>query len=776
MGNSQDNTIQNNTQSMQEAIKQGMQTIDKQLQEERQQALSQIQSQQTQAPQGQTPEQKAKLEAVYKQLEEALSKNASFIIKTDLSLRGIVELIDMLRMLNEFYAYHISTLRDNKQSIEESLIEIDFIHKRFEATVSLANSYIQQALAQMDNANNITMNLRDELEILHDEVEKELLEIKNNVETTKNTYEKLQLLEASMGNLDKAMNEAELLVKQHEKILQDMRDFVSVEITKAQSELFTKKEEYERDMQATRDTFLQAFNDMLLQIQTRANEFVTQSNQLKIDTLNTINDTATNRINEIKALDIEVSTKLTALKDSSISDLQSTYTQLLTNLNTQVDMLRVEFDTQKDLVLQSIKDLSNTSNTDLLKVKETILQELENNKKLYKQDIDSIVTNALQSVDIKTKDNLNQIQSTLQNALENIQNTSNANTQGITQAYEDAIKQIDNRRQESLNEVDSSRQEANKQHEQALQELDTKKQESLNEVDSNKQQSLQELDNKRQESLNEVEQEAQQTISLLKTTFDIIQADMQKEVFTSNTTWKRPQGIINVAVSIRGGTGINNQNVNGSISSFGSYITALGGAGNVGGNGQYGEYKFAFISLNNEAEINITVGNGGEVVVYYPKNAAKTSHLESSDVMQDNENTNQESNQNFQNENNHSTTYKPTGFIKTKQETSDYYEIIQREPNSLEAMKLLVTQELKIGNTYTIEVTESSGEWQTFDSHSIDENPSNISQPNITVARQDNTITITGKQQGYSTLHIVIMDSNNQNYEACRMIRFKVIA
>ena len=83
MGNSQDNTIQNNTQSMQEAIKQGMQTIDKQLQEERQQALSQIQSQQTQAPQGQTPEQKAKLEAVYKQLEEALSKNASFIIKTE---------------------------------------------------------------------------------------------------------------------------------------------------------------------------------------------------------------------------------------------------------------------------------------------------------------------------------------------------------------------------------------------------------------------------------------------------------------------------------------------------------------------------------------------------------------------------------------------------------------------------------------------------------------------------------------------------------------------
>ena len=340
-------TNQDNTQkqSLQDAINQGMQEINKELDKEKQEALAQIQSQQTQAPQGQTPEQKAKLEAVYKQLEEALSKNASFIIKTDLSLRGIVELIDMLRMLNEFYTYHISTLKDNKQSIEESLIEIDFIHKRFEATVSLANSYIQQALIQMDNANNITMNLRDELEILHDEVEKELLEIKNNVETTKNTYEKLQLLEASMGNLDKAMSEAELLVKQHEKILQDMRDFVSVEITKAQSELFTKKEEYERDMQATRDTFLQAFNDMLLQIQTRANEFVTQSNQLKIDTLHTINDTATNRINEIKALDIEVSTKLTTLKDSSISELQSTYTQLLTNLNTQVDMLRVEFDT-----------------------------------------------------------------------------------------------------------------------------------------------------------------------------------------------------------------------------------------------------------------------------------------------------------------------------------------------------------------------------------------------------------------------------------------------
>ena len=741
-------TNQDNTQkqSLQDAINQGMQEINKELDKEKQEALAQIQSQQTQAPQGQTPEQKAKLEAVYKQLEQALSNNASFIIKTDLSLRGIVELIDMLRMLNEFYAYHISTLRDNKQSIEESLIEIDFIHKRFEATVNLANSYIQQALIQMDNANNITMNLRDELEILHDEVEKELLEIKNNVETTKNTYEKLQLLEASIGNLDKAISEAEMFVKQHEKVLQDMRDFVSVEITKAQAELFTKKEEYERDMQGTRDTFLQAFNDMLLQIQTRANEFVTQSNQIKINTLHTINDTATNRINEIKALDIEVSTKLTALKDSSISDLQSTYTQLLHNLNTQVDMLRVEFDTQKDLVLQSIKDLSNTTHMDLSKAKEAILQELENNKKLYKQDIDSIVTNALQSVDIKTKDNLNQIQSTLQNALDNIQNTSNSNTQGITQLYEDVIKHIDNKRQESLNEVDS-----------------------------NREQSLQEIDNKRQEYITKAEQETQQTISLLKTTFDIIQADMHKEVFTNTTTWKRPQGIINVAISIRGGTGITNQNVNGGISSFGSYITSLGGAGNVGGVGQYGEYKFAFISLKDEAEVNVTVADGGEVVVYYPKNAAKTSHLESSDVMQDNENTNQESNQNFQNGNNHSTTYKPTGFIKTKQETSDYYEIIQREPNSLEAIKLVVMHELKIGQSYTIEVTESSGEWQIAENHSTDENPSNITEANTTVVRKDNTITVTGKKQGYSLLNIVVMDSKNQNYEAYRMIRFKVI-
>ena len=87
---------------MQDAINQGMQEINKELDKEKQEALAQIQSQQTQAPQGQTPEQKAKLEAVYKQLEQALSNNASFIIKTDLSLRGIVELIDMLRMLNEF--------------------------------------------------------------------------------------------------------------------------------------------------------------------------------------------------------------------------------------------------------------------------------------------------------------------------------------------------------------------------------------------------------------------------------------------------------------------------------------------------------------------------------------------------------------------------------------------------------------------------------------------------------------------------------------------------
>lgn len=64
-------------------------------------------------------------------MQNALTQNANFIVKTDLSLRGIIELIAIMRVLNDFYLYHVELLKDNKNAIDSAVIDIETMNKRF---------------------------------------------------------------------------------------------------------------------------------------------------------------------------------------------------------------------------------------------------------------------------------------------------------------------------------------------------------------------------------------------------------------------------------------------------------------------------------------------------------------------------------------------------------------------------------------------------------------------------------------------------------------------
>lgn len=69
---------------------------------------------------------------------------------------------------------------------------------------------------------------------------------------------------------------------------------------------------------------------------------------------------------------------------------------------------------------------------------------------------------------------------------------------------------------------------------------------------------------------------------------------------------------------MRGGEGDTLGKQSGGISSFGSYLSANGGAGNLNGNGQRGEAKSAFVRLENDTQpIPIIVSTGGVCVVSY---------------------------------------------------------------------------------------------------------------------------------------------------------------
>lgn len=51
--------------------------------------------------------------------------------------------------------------------------------------------------------------------------------------------------------------------------------------------------------------------------------------------------------------------------------------------------------------------------------------------------------------------------------------------------------------------------------------------------------------------------------------------------------------------------------------SFGSYVTAQCGSANTGGNGQYGETKFCIVKPGNNRIMDISIGAGGSIDIYY---------------------------------------------------------------------------------------------------------------------------------------------------------------
>lgn len=696
-------------QSITEQLHNAMQKVDKEIAQEVKDKKADL-SNPINPPQSITQTDKDRLEKVYTDMQNALTQNANFIIKTDLSLRGITELIAIMRILNDFYLYHVELLKDNKNSIEIAVIDIEAMNKRFSEMVRLANSYIMQALKEMDNANATSLALRNEIEALHDACQLDLADTKNTMQKVTQTYEKLQLIEHNIGNLEQAIEEFERLTENNESLLNDMRDFLNTELNNAIAALMLKKEEYERDLQDNYTGLQEAFNKLLAQLQTQAQDFIVESNQIKTDTINEINSVANNRLQEVKALDTEVNARLSALRDESLQALDTKKTEGLLELETKANELATECNTKKELYLQAITDLSEKSLESITNLADSKKQELETHTQNFIQEAENKkqeITNTLDSkkaeLEQAKENGLNeirqeasthetQLQDKLQESLESIKqkgdekiqeienNTTQANTNldSKLQEIEQKTQQVENnvntmiqehnahlnsfatQSQEALNAIKTEgmqeiRTEAQRlleqiknnttaldqnvtqEYETWLQKLQAKGQEaqdliqeginttipnalqnSQTELANKKDEHIQSLDTQKESSLESINELTEQTISQLKTTFSFLMNDLTHANFTQNTTWTKPQNVKRVFVNVLGGTGANNATTRGTPSSFGSHVTAQGGVGNAGGNGQFGEMKFSIVDIpEGETDINVSIGAGGSVDIFY---------------------------------------------------------------------------------------------------------------------------------------------------------------
>ena len=696
-------------ESITEQLNNTMQEVDRQIAQEVKDKKADL-ANPINPPQSITQADKDRLEKVYTDMQNALTQNANFIIKTDLSLRGITELIAIMRILNDFYLYHVELLKDNKNSIDSAVIDIEAMNKRFSEMVRLANSYIMQALKEMDNANATSLALRNEIEALHDACQLDLADTKNTMQKVTQTYEKLQLIEHNIGNLEQAIEEFERLTENNESLLNDMRDFLNTELNNAIAALMLKKEEYERDLQDNYTGLQEAFNNLLAKLQTQAQDFMVESNQIKTDTINEINSVANNRNQEVKALDTEVNARLTALRDESLQALDTKKTEGLLELENKAHELATECNTKKELYLQAITDLSEKSlesitakgdekKAELETHTQNFIQEAENKKQEITNTLDSkkaeleqAKENGLESIRQEASTHETQLQDKLQESLESIiqkgeekiqeieNNTTQANTNldSKLQEIETKTQQVENnvntmiqehnthlnsfatQSQEALNAIKTEgmqeiRTEAQRlleqiknntttldsnvrqEYETWLLNLQNKGQEAQNliqeginttipnalqdsqtELETKKEEHIQSIDSQKESSLESINELTEQTISQLKSTFSFLMSELTHENFTQTTTWTKPQNVKRVFVNVLGGTGANNATTRGTPSSFGSHVTAQGGVGNAGGNGQFGEMKFSIVDIpESETSINVSIGAGGSVDIFY---------------------------------------------------------------------------------------------------------------------------------------------------------------
>ena len=205
--------------------------------------------------------------------------------------------------------------------------------------------------------------------------------------------------------------------------------------------------------------------------------------------------------------------------------------------------------------------------------------------------LNSFVTQSQEALNAIKTEGMQEIRTEAQRLLEQIQNNTTQLDQNVTQEYEAWLQKLGQKGQEAQNLIQEG---INTTIPNALQNFQhnlSDKEEHLQSIQIHKKKSI-------LESLNEL---TEQTINQLKSTFSFLMSDLTHQNFTQTTTSTKPQNVKRVFVNVLGGTGANKLTTRrGTPSSFGSHVTAQGGVGNAGGNGQFGEMKFSICGYTRE--------------------------------------------------------------------------------------------------------------------------------------------------------------------------------
>ena len=378
--------------------------------------------------------------------------------------------------------------------------------------------------------------------------------------------------------------------------------------------------EFEQDTNIMREEVFGVFKDfetksvdvkeMLDNTLSQAQALTTQS----VENANTILES----LKDMEILKDDVNTKtieLYALRDNilalqkQLDDLEAIKTQV-DDLSVRITALKQDLEEKVKLWEEGIVNRTTTSKSEL----QTLAQSLKEALNSHKDSLESeITTHKDQSIlELQNKiSEANERYTALEQSFIDKQNNINQANALITQSKTDLSTQLDTSiatLQTKTDEHIATLQNAKTQHIQFLTQHEAGLAQTMTSI--------------KDSFLTEIRNDLPAQVATLTQLCNEIKASNQalgtnyiSKTYTAGGIFSVASGVSEYYVFVRGGTGGTNSSARGGTTSFGSLLSATGGAGNPNGAGQLGESRAGFVSFNTNQ--TMTIPSGGVIIVSY---------------------------------------------------------------------------------------------------------------------------------------------------------------
>ena len=295
---------------------------------------------------------------------------------------------------------------------------------------------------------------------------------------------------------------------------------------------------------------------------------------------------------------------------TSKSELQTLAQSLKEALNSHKDSLESEITTHKDQSILELQNKISEANERYTALEQSFIDKQNNINQANalitqsKTDLSTQLDTSIATLQTKTHQHI----ATLQTKVDEHTNTLQTKTDEHIATLQTKTYEHTNTLQTKTDEHIATLQNAKTQHIQFL----TQHEEGL----------AQTMTSIKDSFLTEIRNDLPAQVATLTQLCNEIKASNQalgtnyiSKTYTAGGIFSVVSGVSEYYVFVRGGTGGTNSYATGGTTSFGSLLSATGGAGNPNGAGQLGESRAGFVSFNTNQ--TMTIPSGGVIIVSY---------------------------------------------------------------------------------------------------------------------------------------------------------------